>query len=146
MAGITAGQRLTAEILNEREATTVATTDSSTFTTTETVADSVTASLVSGRIYRVRWSGGGVSTVAGDILLVRLREDSVTGTVLCERNFYIASTSSGGFGSEIEAEYTAVSTGSKTFVIAGVRNGGTGTLHIDGASTRPRYLYVDHVR
>lgn len=129
-----------------RVATSVETADSSSFTTTETVIDSVTATLVKGRTYRVRWSGGVASTTAGDVVLIRVREDSVTGTNLSERNFHIASASSGGFGMDIEAEYTALADGDQTFAVTGLRNGGTGALNGEGASTRPRFLYVDEVR
>lgn len=141
-----AGFQLTAgRIPGERIATTTSTSDSSTWTTTETLADTVTAPLVTGRTYRIRWSGGVVTTVAGDIVLIRMREDTTAGTLIVERNFYLASTSTAGFGSEIEGTFTAVSTADKTFVVTGIRNGGTGTHHADGTATRPRYLYVDYI-
>lgn len=141
-----AGQNITAEALNRREATTIAITDSATFTTTETLLDTVTATLVAGRTYRVRWSGGLVTTVAGDVALIRMRENDMAGTLLVERNFYLGSASSGGFGMDLEGEFTATSSGDKTFVVTGTRNGGTGTHHADGTVTRPRYLYVDDIR
>lgn len=141
-----AGQNITAEALNHREATTVATSDSGTFTTTETVVDSVTAALINGRIYRVRWYGGVASTTTDSVVLVRIRENNVSGTIINERNFAIPTTTTPGVGTPIEAEFPADATGNKTFVITCVRNGGTGTLHGDGAATRSRYLYVDDVR
>lgn len=141
-----AGFQLAAgRIPGERIATTINTTDSSSWTTTETLTDSVTAALVSGRTYRIRWSGGIVSTVAGDIVLNRMREDSVAGTLMNERNFYLASTSTAGFGAELEATFTAITTANKTFIVSGIRNGGTGTHHADATATRPRYLYVDYI-
>lgn len=141
-----AGFQLTAgRIPGERIITTTSTSDSSTYTTTETTLDTVTAPLVDGRTYCVRWSGGLVTTVAADISLIRMREDDSTGTLLVERNFYLASTSSGGFGTELEATFTAEATEDKTFVITGTRNGGTGTHHADGTATRPRYLYVQYI-
>lgn len=143
----TAGQQLIAgRIPGERIATAIETSDSSTFTTGDTEVASLTAALVSGRTYRVRFSGGFVSTVSGDIVLGRIREDTSAGTVLQEKNRNIGTTSGAGEGFEFEAEYTAVSTGSKTFVVTSVRNGGTGTLHRDGAAVRPSYFYVDYIR
>ena len=141
-----AGLRLVAgRIPSERIATTTSTSDSGTWTTTETVTETVTAPLVTGRLYRIRWSGGIVTTVGTDLVLIRIREDNLTGTLITERNFYLATTSSGGHGTELEGTFTAVATGDKSFVITGVRNAGTGTHHADGTATRPRYLYVDYI-
>lgn len=141
-----AGQRLVAgRIPGEQIAITTNTTDSGTWTTTETVTDSVTAALVTGRTYSVHWFGAMVSTVAADITLVRMREDDVTGTLMTERSVYIPSTSSAGFGFMLECRYTAAATANKTFVVAGIRNGGTGTQHADATATRPRILYVNYI-
>lgn len=145
MASSTGFQLTAGRIPGEQIAITTNVTDSGTWTTTETVADSVTAPLVSGRTYRIRWSGGLVSTVAADIVLVRMREDNVTGTLINERNVYISSTSTAGNGFTMEGRYTAVATADKTFVVSGIRNGGTGTQHADATGTRPRYLYVDYI-
>jgi hypothetical protein len=141
-----AGFQLTAgRIPGERIATTTNTSDSGTWTTTAVETDSVTAALVTGRTYLVRWSAGLVTTVAGDVALIRMREDDTSGTVLMERNFYLGTTATGGFASDLEANFTATATGNKTFVITGVRSGGTGTHHADATANRPRYLYVDYI-
>lgn len=142
----TAGFQLVAgRIPGERIATNVATSDTSTFTTTETVIDSVTAALVSGRTYRIRFYAGFATTVNDSFVIAKIREDNLTGTTLMERNTALNTTSAAGIFVVTEAEYTAVSTGNKTFVTTGQRNGGTGTLHADGAATRPRYLYVEYI-
>ena len=142
-----AGLRLVAgRIPGEQIALTTSTSDSSTWTTTETLADTVTAPLVTGRTYKVVWTGGLVSTVAGDVAALRMRQDVITtGTVMVERAFYIASTASAGFGYYLEARFTAVSTADKTFVVGALRNAGTGTHHADGTATRPRYMYVEYI-
>lgn len=141
-----AGFQLTAgRIPGEEIALTTNNSDSSTWTTTETLTDTVTAALVDGRTYRVRWYGGVASTVAADIALIRMREDSTSGTLMNERNITIASTSTAGFGFSIEARYTATATGNKTFIVSGIRNGGTGTQHADATATRARYLYVTYI-
>lgn len=142
-----AGQLLVAgRIPGERIATSVDTADSATFTTIETVVGTVTAALVGGRTYRVRWVGSAQSTVADTGFLARIREDSLTGVLLVERTVWVATTTSSGVPADIEVEYAAVASGNKTFVATGAQNGGTGTLHADGLSTRPRYLYVDYIR
>lgn len=141
-----AGQRLVAgRIPGEEIALTTNTSDSSTWTTTETETDSVTAPLVSGRTYKIRWSGAIVTTVAGDVDLLRIREDNTTGTALQTRGLYLGSTISGGIPCTLEARYTAVATADKTFVVTGIRNAGTGTHHGDGDPTRPRHTYVEYV-
>src|SRR5690606_9229097 len=122
------------------------TADSATFTTTETTVLSVTAPLVSGRTYRVAFYGKFATTVAGDIGVARMREDSSTGP---ERqsdflDFNKASTTI-GYSCYMEFEYTASSTGNKTFVVTGVRNVGSGTLRLEAASNRPSYLRVEYV-
>lgn len=141
-----AGQRLVAgRIPGEEIALTTSTSDSGTWTTTETLADTVTAPVVSGRIYKIVWWGGVATTVAGDTVTIRMREDNITGTILSERNHYLPTSSSGGFALYHEGRYTADATENKTFVIGGVRNGGTGTHHADGTATRIRLLYVEYV-
>jgi hypothetical protein len=141
-------QLVAGRIPGERLATTIRTSDSSGFTTTETVIDSVTAALVSGRTYRVRWVVAWASTVSADTVFSRLREDNLTGTQL--QLLRCALTTAAGAGTRwvgaVEAEYTAVSSGNKTFVGTGVRVTGTGTITAHAASTYPIYLYVDYIR
>lgn len=145
-----AGQQLVAgRVPGERIATTISTAASSNVTTTETKIDTVVASLVSGRIYRITWDTGLLSSVAGDSGFVRIREDDgITGTQLQLMRINIANT--GGSGSRwparIEAEYTAASTGSKTFSATLIRATGTGNVTTQAAATYPAYLYVDYIR
>lgn len=145
MASSAGFQLAAGRIPGERIATSTNTSDSSTFTTTETSIGSVTAALVSGRTYRVRWHGGLVTTVADTPCIVRLREDSISGTIFQERVFSIIHAGSSGEGAVIEGEFTASSTANKTFVAGGIRFSGTGTLHADGAATHPRQIYVDYI-
>lgn len=134
-------------IPGERIATTTTTTDSSTFTTIETVMDTVTAPLVAGRIYRVRWVGSIASTNADSTVLIRIRADDENGDIIQETNARLNNTLSTGLGAQAEAEFEASVSSEQTFVVTGLRNGtGTGTLNAEGASTRPRFLYVDYIR
>jgi hypothetical protein len=147
MVAAVAGQVATAgRVPGERIATTTVTSDSSTFTTTETEVASVTAALVSGRTYRVRYAARFASTVAADWLMASVREDSTTGTRLTEDNVISEQSATAGWPVAGEAEYTAASTGDKTFVLTGIRATGTGTCRLEAATTRPTYLYVDYIR
>lgn len=141
-----AGFQLTAgRIPGERIATTTSTSDVGTFTTTETQLDAVTAALVSGRVYKVVWEGAGVSDAIDTTMLVRIRENNTSGTIIQERNFYIPTGSSSGYAMHLSVPYTAVSTANKTFVITGTRNGGSGNLLAEGAANHPRQLFVDYI-
>ena len=143
----TAGQIAEAgRIPGERIATTVETSDSAGFTTSETQVSSVTASVVSGRVYRVRFAGGWASTAADDVVSVRIREDNSSGTQLLLRVVQIFRTGSFTSAPTLEAEYTADATENKVFVLTGERIGGSGTCVLDAAATAPCYFYVDFIR
>jgi len=127
-----------------RIATTVRTTNSASFTS-ETLINSVTASLVSGKTYRVKWMVDVASTVAGDLARVRLRQDSVAGTEMQLVNRLLHGTTT-DYQAVLEAEYTAGSTGNKTFVGTVTRQFGTGNLACNANANQPQYLYVDYIR
>jgi hypothetical protein len=141
------GQQLVAgRVPGERIGTTTRTSDSSGFTTTETLIDTVTVSVVSGRTYRVTWHSSLSSTVAGDDVLARIREDSGTsGTQLSYVQVDSTSTSN-RWPADVETEFTASSTGSKTFSGTMQRTAGSGTITVKSAATSPTYLYVDYIR
>lgn len=139
-------QYVDGRIPGQRIATTIETSDSSTFTTTATTVMSVTASLVSGRTYRIRAICQFESDTAGDLVVGRIQEDDSSGTQLSHAQTEIVNASSIGYTIVTEAEYTAASTGNKTFVLTGDRNGGSGTLFRGASSVRPSYLYVDYIR
>lgn len=132
----------------ERIATQIDTADTATFTTTETIVSTVTAALISGRTYKVSFRGTMQSDVAADLINARIREDNATGTQLqLRRESSTSATAGSGPSFDMEAEYTAVANGNKTFVATGVRAAGaTGNITAEGAATQPRYLYVDYVR
>jgi hypothetical protein len=141
-----AGNTITAPATDysRRVGTNVNVTNSSTFTTTETVTDTITVALVSGRKYAIRYHGSWDSTVANDDVRARIREDSVAGTLLTSARLRVPVTN-GEAWEHLYVEYTAVSTGNKTFVVTGLRVGGTGTINRHGASSEPAYLYVDEI-
>ncbi len=140
---------IAAAVSGERIATNVNTADSATFTTTETIVQTVTAALVTGRLYRVYWFGHWGSSVAADRFQWRIREDNVSGTILQELTAQSTAIHGGASLGEqviLEAEFTAVATGNKPFAVTGVRSSGTGNGQLEGAATRPNYLYVDYIR
>lgn len=141
-----AGQKLSAgRIPGERIATAVLTGDFGAVTTVETSLGSVTAALVSGRTYRVRFVTRIGSTVANDTVLVRIREDTVAGNELIGDFYFLPSTGAAGNIIQAEGEYTASATAAKTFHLTVARNAGTGTYRREG-TFMPTYIYVEYVR
>lgn len=126
-----------------RIATSTMTVDSVAFTTTETVIATVTGDLIEGLTYRVIFDAGFQTTVDG-ILRLSIREDSLVGTVVQIRDFWI-DASGGVNGGRVEGFYTAVATGSKTFVATGDMILGAGSTSINATATFPAYLYIEYV-
>ena len=139
-----AGQQLIANrIPGERIATTVATSNSANVTT-EAITDTVVAALVSGRTYKISFRCS-VTGGAAERALIRIREDNVSGTVL--QTFRVQITVATNYGAPpVEAEYTAVSTGNKTFVATLQRETAVANTFRTGNATQPVYLYVDYIR
>jgi hypothetical protein len=131
---------------SQRVATTVITSPSGTFTTTATQVASVTAPLVAGSIYRVTFDGAFDTTVDGDMVRARIREDNISGNQLQARDTGEMDAAGLVTGLRMEVEYTAVSTGNKTFVATGERDAGTGNISMSADPTFPAYMYVDYVR
>ncbi len=141
-----AGETIIAgKIPGERIATAISTTNSAAVTTTETVVMTVISPVIIGRIYRVRGHIGFDTSVAGDVQINRIREDSLAGNQLTARRFYHPTTA-GSFTHDLEAEYTADATESKTFVFTIIRESGTGSLIMVNAANAPSYFYVDYIR
>lgn len=141
-----AGDIITLPLPGQRIATTTATTDSATFTA-ETVIDTVTAALITGKTYRVRWIASMQSDVSGDSMNSRIRGDNLAGTqLIVRRESSFTNAAGSGPDMSLEAEFTAVATGDKTFVGTGARSQGTGNITAEGSATTPRLLYVDFIR
>ena len=114
--------------------------DVSTFTA-ETICDTVTAILTSGQTYGIFWYAQIQSTVAGDAAGIKIREDSVAGTQMVSQRIELAD-SGAGYPVAQYAEYTAASSGSKTFVGTAVRSVGTGNLTAAGSATQQANIFV----
>jgi hypothetical protein len=131
----------------ERIATDIVTSNSGGIGTTETVIQTVTAALVSGRIYRVTSDFGyQVSTnTSSDHWSIKIREDNLTGTQIQARRCH-SSTNSSSMPYHIEVEFTAVSTGNKTFVVTADLSSGAGLFNLVALADQPAYFYVDYIR
>lgn len=142
-----AGQQLVAgRIPGERIATDIDTSDSAGFTTTVTQMMAVTGALVIGRIYKVVVHANLQTTVAGDIVSLEINENTVAGATVAATSIELPSTTGRGYKADLEFEYTAVATGNKTFVFAGSRGGGSGTVNMHAAGASPAYMYIDYIR
>jgi hypothetical protein len=113
--------------------------------TPEVVVQTLSAvPLVAGRTYRLTWFGDLIGSVAASEHFMRIREDSLSGTVLDVRRYRAHTTAN--FPYRTEVEYPAVATGNKTFVFTGVRSVGTGLGTVDADTDHPAYFYVDYIR
>jgi hypothetical protein len=144
-----AGDEIFAADVNElidRQNTVIFTGDSSTWSGTEASAMSITISAISGAKYKIVFEGRVSTDIAADAAFIRVREDSLSGNQLNYTNVYLPTTTGNGWQARAYAEWTATSTGNKTFVITGQRSIGTGVAHrIRAAGNGPAYLYVDRI-
>jgi hypothetical protein len=142
-----AGDRLVAgRIPGERIATIAIVTDSAAFTTTQVSVGAIVAPLIAGQTYLLRAVTKWESDTQDDRIIARLREDTVSGTIMQSDNIRIQVTSTIGWGAMLEAPYTATVTGNKTFHLTGQRGGGSGTCFLGAAATRPVLLYVNYTQ
>jgi len=132
------------KLLTRRINTTIRTSNSGTFTA-ETVTDTVTGTLTSTRLYTVCAWFLSQSSVAADSATPRIREDNVSGTQIqaTRIQYPIASV---GFMTFLYGEYTAVSSGSKSFVLTGIRASGTGNISFIASAGNPTYFWIEHNR
>ncbi len=142
-----AGARTNATDVNLRIGQWVITADSATFGATETQLATLAVNVVSGQKYKLTFSAGVGVDVAADCPVIRVHEDTSAGTQILVGQCYGDTTSGVGFMLTYVVDWTAAATGSKTFVITGQRNDGTGTAHrIRAASSRPATLIVEKVQ
>jgi hypothetical protein len=136
-------QLVAGRIPGERIATSTITSDSSTFTTSEVQVATVTAPLVTGRLYKVVFNGAYEITADG-VLRSSIRENNTSGTVVQLRDISIDNSGS-ATGAYVEGYYTAVSTADKTFVTTGDVLVGGGTANLNASATFPAYMYVEYI-
>lgn len=124
----------------KRVGTTLGTSDgTATSGTTELAIDQVTATLVAGYRYNLRWFARWAFTVATDDFFLLLREDSgISGTQIA-----FMTVEADEKHAIITADFVAASSGSKTFTGTFRRSAGTGTLTANGSATGPRLFTVD---
>lgn len=160
-AGTTLAEQLQALIITMRAATAAAqaaadaatmqvglstrTSNTGGITTTETVLDTVTATLVAGRTYRITYNTNAASTVLTTMARFRIREgNGIAGTMRQLANTVPAIINS-DFGVTLVGRFTAVSSGSQTFSGTLVRASGTGTLSSNANTNQPTYMTIERV-
>lgn len=109
--------------------------------TANTQVDSITTNLVNGRLYEIEYWGDFTATTAGTGIQVELRENSSVGSSLRLTRVNIINASDPTF-CHLMMPYTAVATGSKTFVITGIRSAGGGLCSRIGGSTNQNSYFV----
>lgn len=141
------GQRLTAALLQELadliEDSTISasvTSDSATVTTTETTTITLVAAVEAGAVYQISSYARISSSTAGDVVVTRIREDNSTGTQIQGGQVECSTTSTTGYSNSLNTEWTAATTGNKTFVFTIVRGGGSGNIIHRAAATAPGFL------
>lgn len=140
----TGQQVIAGRIPGERIASGPRTTTPATFTA-ETAVDTVTAALVSGRRYAIHWYANVQSSVAADQVGIKIREDSVSGTQMTNQRAPVLTTAGVAYPVAQYAEFTAVSTGNKTFVGTMVRSVGTGNITAGASATQQAHIYVEYL-
>lgn len=118
--------------------------NSALITTVETSVLSVSVALTVGRKYAVSASMRLSSSVVNDSVLMRIREDSATGTDMQVGRIYVNDLDAAALGPcNLYAEYVAVATAIKQFHVCLTRRTGTGSVSGRAGATSPAYLYVD---
>jgi hypothetical protein len=110
----------------------------------ETVVDTVTASVVAGRTYRIKWVFQWNAASASSVTLrTRIRLTGTSGAQLTYRDSTNATTTP----SEVlilEVDWTAGATGSQVFVGTAIRQAGTASSQFRGATSQSRSLTVEY--
>lgn len=133
------------------------TADSATWTTTESAAlMSITVPVVTGRTYRIDLTCHVSTTVQTfpitsanlEQALIRVREDTATGTQVLGDQLPLGQVTSLGFKLTTHAWYTAVATGNKTFCVTGQKQAAQsgGNQQLRAGSTRRGLLSVYQVK
>jgi hypothetical protein len=144
---ISPGEEILADDITSRRrvATGYEDTDSAAITTVATVIATATGNLVAGRTYHIRLITHLGSSVSSDTANLNIKEDTVSGTELQgAAALPLVGSASAGIYYQISTDYTAVATGSKTFVGTLVRSAGSGNVRREAAAIRPTYLTVDY--
>lgn len=129
-----------------RVATVPLSANSAAWTTAESAAlISATAALTNGSVYKLQLFTHVQSTVTTEPAQIRIREDNATGTQVAITQTFCGTTSGNGFFVYIYAEYTAVATANKVFVVTGQRNGGSASQTLVASPTKVSYLTIDRI-
>jgi hypothetical protein len=121
------------------QVTTVATESSDPFTT-EAVVDTIVTSLVNGETYEIIHYGHWQSYTAADSIITRIREDDTTAGTLKTYDYVSQYLASGIYGVVMYCQYTATTTGAKSFCASGSRQVGSGSCIRYAVSSCPTYF------
>jgi hypothetical protein len=114
--------------------------DSAGFTTTETTLVTLNVTIPGGnRDIELKAALDLISTVAGDVVGVRIKEG---GTTLMERRWRAGGTVQESFP-EFSCRVATPASGAHTYTLTAVRLSGTGTITAKAAATNPMYLRAD---
>jgi hypothetical protein len=130
--------------INKKIAETVGVSDSGSITS-EAVVDTVTADLVAGRTYKIRYVCPiTTSSASGDRAFVRVRTGTTTGgTQLSFAGAKADNTAATDSDTAIvEATFTPSSSGSQSFCGTVQRTTANGNIVAKGATSQPRFLTV----
>lgn len=140
---LAAGQRLTADLLNQYLVTAVGnapfTANSGAVGSTETQISTVSGNLISGMLYTVLFVGRATVSTSGTPTF-RIREDNSTGTQQGINFPVITSIAGNGNPVVVMAQYTATATASKTFSLTSQLAAGTVTTL--GSASSPGFFTI----
>lgn len=119
------------------------TSSSGSITGSETVTDTITLPVIAGHTYEIRCRLIVSTTVAGDDAIVRIREDSLTGTQIDGFRGDLAAASPVVYPFPLVVFWTALSDdAAKTFVVTVQRGAGSGNLVRAAGASAPTVLHV----
>lgn len=134
-----------AKALNRRIATLTGDTDITAASyASEAVVENVSASVVSGRTYRIRYITHAQAVTTTNTLLTRIRAGAsagLSGVQITYRNLVLPT---GIDSSIIEADYTASVTGTIFFQVTAARTAGSTNSQFRGSAGQPRSLIVEY--
>jgi hypothetical protein len=140
---VAAGAKVRGSQINESGAST-RTANSANATASEIEIDSLTVPVRQGLTYRVVWDGAVMSSNATGYGRVRIRESSVSGTILRDGNYPTTLGSNLSVPGHVEARWQASTTGTFTFKATLERMAGTGNCIAQAGTTNPTSFYVEN--
>jgi len=129
--------------------TSVTRTANATMTTTESATDTITATLQTGRRYKITWTGVTYSTTASDSYDLRVRYKAGasvanTDTVLVSRQL-VSPIANGATPTTLVYEFNGLTAGQTTFGVFGIRTFGGGTITFAAGSDNKTQFFIEDI-